>query len=445
MGRLAAHRPLLAVLACALLLRAALTPLYAYLPHGFTDEGFWKFWMQHIHDDGVLNIFRTTETDYVGYHWVLWLLSLVYDVIGGPYGNNSSPSLHILVKWPSIVFDMALIVVVWAATRTLLRREGLAPARADWYALVASVVVALHPAVVYDSAVWAQTDSAVAAAMLASVVLAARGRPGWAGAVWALGFMVKPHPIVVAPVVAALVLRRDGLAGALRSAGAAVVVALLVLTPWLVHGEAGRIAHVYRAVATADYGRLSSAAWNLWWPLDVARQPLPEDAPLGALPWLTYRTIGTLLSGAAALPAIALVWRAPRLREALIAASYLVLAFYMLPISTHERYMFPLLALLLPVALRERRWRTLYCALSVTFTLNLLVSAPPVEAFRGRWVESPLSVAVACVNIALFFAGTALLLDELRTTRRRPLAGGPRQPPAAERQRADASALTSSP
>src|SRR5581483_10145246 len=277
-----ARRVLIAILVAALLLRAALTPLYAYLPHGFTDEGFWKFWMQHIHDEGVLNIFRTTETDYVGYHWVLWLLSLVYDAIGGPYGNNSSPSLHILVKWPSILFDVALIVVTWAPTRALLLREGLAPARAERYGLVAAAVVALHPAVAYASAVWAQTDSAVAAAMLGSVVLAERGRPGWSGAVWALGFMVKPHPIVVAPVLAMLVLRRSGMTGALRGASAAAAVVLAILAPWLAHGEAGRIAHVYRAVATADYGRLSSAAWNLWWPLDVARRPLPDDAPAAA-------------------------------------------------------------------------------------------------------------------------------------------------------------------
>ena len=45
--------------------------------------------MEHIHSGGVLNIFRTTNTDYVGYHWVLWLLTLVYEVMGGPYNSST--------------------------------------------------------------------------------------------------------------------------------------------------------------------------------------------------------------------------------------------------------------------------------------------------------------------------------------------------------------------
>ncbi len=62
---------LLAIFALAIGVRLALTPLYARLPNGTLDEGFWTHWMQRIHEHGVLNIFRTSDTDYVGYHWVL--------------------------------------------------------------------------------------------------------------------------------------------------------------------------------------------------------------------------------------------------------------------------------------------------------------------------------------------------------------------------------------
>ena len=72
------HRTLIAIVLAALLLRVALLPLYARLPNGYLDEGFWKFWMRTIHEHGVLNIFRATDPDYVGYQWVLWLLSLVF-------------------------------------------------------------------------------------------------------------------------------------------------------------------------------------------------------------------------------------------------------------------------------------------------------------------------------------------------------------------------------
>src|SRR6478672_8681025 len=94
------RRPLPALvmlIAVAVGVRLALTPLYAHLPNHYTDEMFWKQWMQAIHQHGVLNIFRETETDYVGYHWVLWLMALAYEHIGGPY-TATTPSLHVLVK-----------------------------------------------------------------------------------------------------------------------------------------------------------------------------------------------------------------------------------------------------------------------------------------------------------------------------------------------------------
>ena len=81
------------------------------------------------------------------------------------------------MKVPSIIFDVILILTVHWATATLLRLEGRqSPAVVRWAPLAAAAVVAFQPAVLYDSAVWAQTDSAITAAMLAAIVLAASGR-----------------------------------------------------------------------------------------------------------------------------------------------------------------------------------------------------------------------------------------------------------------------------
>src|SRR5207244_1369755 len=116
-------RGLAAVLGAALMVRLALAPLYAHLPGGFHDEDFWKFWMRRIHEDGVLNIFRATDTDYVGYHWMLWLLSLAYS--GRGY-SNTDPWLHLLVKAPSIGFDLVLIAAVSFTTSALVRERSAA-------------------------------------------------------------------------------------------------------------------------------------------------------------------------------------------------------------------------------------------------------------------------------------------------------------------------------
>ena len=104
------HCTLIAIVLAALLLRVALLPLYARLPNGYLDEGFWKFWMQTIHEHGVLNIFRATDPDYVGYQWVLWLLSLVVVVSLAAWfvhvRPNSFPEL-----WLNVIAILAATVL----------------------------------------------------------------------------------------------------------------------------------------------------------------------------------------------------------------------------------------------------------------------------------------------------------------------------------------------
>jgi Gpi18-like mannosyltransferase len=388
----------------AIAVRLALTPLYAYLPNGLLDEGFWKHWMEIINREGVLNIFRESDTDYVGYHWLLWVLAGIYDVIGGPY-TQTTPSLHVLVKMPSIAFDVVLMLAVYHTT-AILARDGAAA----HLPLLAAGVIALHPAVLYDSAVWAQTDSAIAAAMLGAIVLAYRARPALAGITYALGLAVKPHPVIVGPLLLLELLRKGGVRAAFVAGAAVLAVAALVLGPWILHGDLGRIIDVYQLLFTKDHNRLSELAWNIWWIFDYGGDPRPGTEILGPV---TFRTLGLALSLCAAALSFAYAAARPGLRFALIAAAYQAFAFYALPIASHERYLYPFLALLLPVAVVDRRWLWLYVPVSVTFFLNLVTVAPPIESFMDRWVYSIFGVYVAGVNMALFAAFTAVLVSAL--------------------------------
>jgi Gpi18-like mannosyltransferase len=406
------HHLLILILG-ATLLRVALVPLTAHLPNDATDEGYWKDWMLAIHEHGVLNVFRTTNTDYVGYHWVLAVLTLIQDyVIHGPY-SPSTASLHVLVKLPPIAFDAALILVVYVATARLVSECCAASDETiGQLPLVAAVVVAIHPAVVYDSAVWAQTDAAIAAAIAGALLLVATGRPASGWAVWALGFMLKPHPVIIVPILI-LFTASLGWRACARSAAAIAGVFAVVLGPWLFHGDALRIVDVYRRLFGADYERLSASAWNVWWFWDLYAPSRPNDPVLSVAPFVSFRLAGLMLSGAAALLAVGLVAGRRDLRTALLAGAYLSMAFYIVPVSTHDRYMYPFVAVMLPVTLIERRWLFLYVAASLTFSLNLLASAPPVASQSGVWIESRWSAAFAGANVLLFALFTTMLLREI--------------------------------
>jgi hypothetical protein len=82
----------------------------------------------------------------------------------------------------------------------------------------------------------------------------------------------------------------------------------------------------------------------------------------------------------------------------------------MLPVGAHERYLYPLLAFLLPAALLDRRWLMFYVAVSTTFFLNLFVAAPPVQDWSERWIYSAFGAWIGAVNVALFVGMTLVLL-----------------------------------
>jgi len=404
--------PLWLVIAGAVALRLALTPLYAHLPNGTLDEGFWTHWMERIHEHGVLNVFRTSDTDYVGYHWVLAALDVLYAPFGNRYDPHA-PLLHVLVKVPPILFDVALMLLVFRATALLAAERGLQADAGRRLALLAAAVIGAHPVVVYDSAVWAQTDAAISAAMLGGLYFAQRRSPAASGVTYALGIAVKPHPVIAGPLLA-LALVRAGGARAVAVCGVAVLaVAAAVLGPWLLHGDGGRILDVYTMLFTQERQRLSELAWNGWWIVDQAGDPRPDTAIYSAAPAFTYARVALGLSAVATLLGFAYAWRRRSFEALLVAAAYQAFAFYMLPVGSHERYLYPFVALMLPVALSERRWLWLYVPVSLTLFANLFLVAPPVPSWQDRWVYGDASVVVSGVNVAMFAAYTATLVAVL--------------------------------
>ncbi len=406
---------LAALLFVALLVRLPLLPLHAYRWTGGTDTSEYKSWMQALHEHGLLNIFRVSNADYIGYQWVLWILTLIWAPIGNSY-SDTAPGLHLLIKAPPLLFEAGLVIAVYVATRALLeqtpRRAGSSPGEPSRLPLIAAAIIAFHPASLYDAAVWGQIDALTALVILVAVLLIYRRMPLAAGFVWGVGFVMKPQPIVVAPLLAVLVFDRGDWRSLLRLSGGGLAAGLLVTMPWILHGDLRRIGGIYKALVNEDLGRLSGNSWNFWWLFDVGRNARPGDRLLEGVP-VTYRMAGTALTGAGIALGLVYAWARPSLERALVAAAYSAFVFYMVSTSSHDRYLYPLFALLLPVLVLDRRWLWLYVPLSVTFTASLVISAPPSEGWAHDWLESPLTVMGACLNLAIFAGMTVALLRGL--------------------------------
>jgi hypothetical protein len=88
----------------------------------------------------------------------------------------------------------------------------------------------------------------------------------------------------------------------------------------------------------------------------------------------------------------------------------------------HERYLFPLFALLAPAAVLYPRWGILYLVLSLTFCLNMysVFPFPPVSMsdLAQLHVRAPYDLLVAGINLAVFVTFAALLLWDTRQAQR---------------------------
>lgn len=404
---------LLSLLSLALAVRLPFLPATAHLG-SYSDLWLWKEWSQQISQYGLAHIFDVSDINYIGYDYALWFIAVIYGRLS-PTFDLESMRLHLLVKMPPIAFDLALLLLTYFVARRILRAHPavIAAVRA-WLpersplpaetalALIPAGIIALHPAIVYDSAAWGQTDSIISFFMLAAVAALARGAVGPAFFLWAVGFVVKPQPIVIVPPLVAFTWWVYGRQGLTKGALGATTGLGLMLGFWVAHGEAGRLLHVYHMLFTPE-PTLSMQAWNVWWFANLHSHPVPGDLLVTAAGVdLTYKRASMLLFGGATLVALAYLRRRRDFLGLLEASAFMVFAFYMLPVSIHERYLYPLFVLLAPVLLVRPRWLLLYLPLSASFFLNLFVVAPLDNDLVGRWVDSEVTVAGAAFHVLAF-------------------------------------------
>jgi hypothetical protein len=420
------------LLGLALAVRIPLLPTTAHLPGGYSDIACWRAWTEAIHEHGLRNVFRTTDTNYIGYQYFLWMVSAVYGLIS-PAFDVPSRTLDILLKTPPVLFDVALVWLVFDVSRRLLRAHPRAVAAVcnqfpfwsrlplppdDALALVPAALIALHPAILYDSAVWGQTDGIITFFMLGAVAAIAAGNAGFGLFLWAVGFAIKPQPLFILPILLAFAWWRwrwKGLGRGLLGLSAGLA---LMLGYWLAYGQWNEIRNVYQMLFKPD-PTLSMQAWNIWWFKVLHGHPAPASSALaiGGL-HLSYSVASIMLFAVAALLSLIYLRRHLDLTGLLEASAFMAFAFFMLPVSSHERYGYPLLGLLAPVLLVKPRWLFLYIPISATFFTNLYVVGPINEALSGRFVNSPFTEVVAALNVLMFgLLAARLALVSLRPAR----------------------------
>ncbi len=398
---------------------------YSWVNPVLSDAAIWELWSRTLWQHGLGNISMIEPRTYVGYHYVFWAVGEVYGLFSPDFELRTRLLLY-LEKLPPLFFDLLLIPLLFFATRRVARllpdelaaARRLAPVAAlerrglaaeDTLGLVAAAAFVVSPGVIYDSAVWAQSESVISFFMLAAILLLAAGRVGPAWALWAVAFVIKPQPVVIVPTLVAFTFWRFGWRGLARGAAGAAVGGMAMLGYFLATGNGPYILDVYRELFRTYDQHISINAWNIWW-LGQMHGLRASDVilPLGPVE-LTVQGASFLLLVLSTLAALSYLHVRRNLAGLLIASAMLEFAFYLFPISTHERYLYPLFVFLAPIIVLQPRWAALYVPLSGIFFLNIFFASPSDPDIFGRYLLSDFGQAMAGLNVAAF-AATALAL-----------------------------------
>jgi Gpi18-like mannosyltransferase len=273
-------------------------------------------------------------------------------------------------------------------------------------AWLGAAIYLVHPAVLYDSAIWGQVDSIYTAFVFAGFVAFIEKRFALFGALLACAALSKAQTVVVLPL-AAVAMFTVGWRHTARATAAGVAVVACVLAPFAWGGVLESVKSAYTD-AVGFYPNISANAYNLWWSLyGDAADSTRDTKPI----WLhaSPRQFGWAMWGLCIAYVLTVTVRRFRARRELdgtfvfFAASLSAYSFFVLNTEMHERYLFPLVPLGLPVAMAWPRFRGPYALATLLYFANLLGVLDWTSVDRAIFATFPaLSVLIASLQTACF-------------------------------------------
>ncbi|MGO8805596.1 MAG: hypothetical protein ACLQO7_03180 [Candidatus Bathyarchaeia archaeon] len=273
-------------------------------------------------------------------------------------------------------------------------------------ALAATALYAFNPAVIYDSAVWGQFDAIYTFFLVLSLMLALRSKPKLSAAAFAVAILTKPQGIALAPLVAFLIYKKNGLKETILSVVAFAVTVFVVILPFDWSGSPITFLTNIYFVAYKGYAYTSINAFNLWGLISGMWVP---DGFLNIVGWALF--------GVFAIFTLYLLNKRFKTSSefiAVYAAFMLLFAFFMLPTRIHERYMFPAIAAMALMVPFIKKARLIYAVLTATFLINIsyvlyqLNSHPYAPNLTG----DPVVLTVSAINLLMLIYASIVMWDK---------------------------------
>jgi len=349
------------------------------------DVGTYQAWALQIASQGPAHTYQEGYfLDYPpGYLYALWIAGF----IARSFGAGGTP-LRIIVESPSLIADVLLAIAIFAYVRgTDMRR----------LALVAMLMAALNPALLFDTVVWGQSDSVLAMVMWLAVIASLSREYEISWALAALSVLIKPQGLMALPVLGLWLLFEGDYWAWLRAAVVGIGIFIIGIAPFQIGHPWNWIINLYGSTA-AYYHETSVNAFNFMALIGGLRQ---QDS--GTLAGISFFTLGMAMLVPLYAFVAYILWRT-RTATSLFYATFVALfGFFMFAPRMHERYLYPALVIVIPLALQSTEMMVVFGILTVTCLFNLAYIKHTLESAAVFLdAHDGLAMLAAALNLAAF-------------------------------------------
>ncbi len=326
------NKSILILLGLALFFRI----LCACLCQGFaSDTACFYNWAQRLWTNGFAGFYSPDYfCDYPpGYLYVLRLLGGLFAAFD--IHTISGASLLIL-KLPALLCDMVTGALIY---------KYACKHFTSGTAVFLSAIYLFHPAVFINSVIWGQVDSVFTLLVLLSCILLTENRPKPAYFLFALSILIKPQTLLFAPLIlcnlAEQYLNRKPFKDILRNILGGILSLVMIVLLCLPFGLDKVISQYTDTLSSYPYAAVN--AFNLWGLL--GKNWASQDSMLG---FLTYSQWGTLFIVAMTVISLIIFYKRRNHSDRYyVTGAFLVCSMFLFSVRMHERYLFPVMIMLL--------------------------------------------------------------------------------------------------
>ena len=328
------------VLAAGFLIRIIAATLY----EGYeTDINCFMSWSDMVYESGFGGFYHLDAfTDYPpGYMYILYLIGAIKNIFEIEWFTKIS---FILIKMPSILFDLATSVLLFCVASKKMRQFPSA--------IVAGVYL-LTPAILLDGAIWGQVDSVFTFFVVLTCYFVSQKKLPFAYFSFVIGALIKPQTLVFAPIILVGIIEQVFLEGLrdgdrkvffsmfwknLVAGVSSLVVFVLGMLPF---GLQESISQYTETLGSYPYASVN--AYNFWTLL--GKNWVSQEETFLFLPYRVWGTLSILFIVIVVIY-LGLRWKGGEEKYYLLAACLISFVF-LFSVRMHERYVYPAFALIL--------------------------------------------------------------------------------------------------